>query len=164
MHGMKASALLLAILGALLAACVAPSAESSYRPAGRKISRHSHPAAASNPYSMGGTSAQNPPIQPGETSTAYRERLARQEREALPEAQVMYQSTQTDFWGRSSQLGLYRSTGGVTEEVHIGDQRLPVVPGQPVPVYPPVYQGGYVPPGTRGVYDPYTGRVIPVRR
>ena len=39
-----------------------------------------------------------------------------------------------------------------------------VVPVQPVPVYPPVYQGGYVPPGTRGVYDPYTGRVIPVRR
>ena len=60
---------------------------------------------------------------------------------------------------------MYQQRGGVIQETHIGNQR--VYPGQSV--YPPasyngVVQPGYVPSGTAAVYDPVTGRVIPVRR
>jgi hypothetical protein len=75
----------------------------------------------------------------------------------------MYQHTQEDAWGRSSQTGTYRSRGGVVEELHIGNQQVPILPGQP-PYARPTYQGGFVPPGTTAVYDPVTGRLIPVRR
>ena len=117
-------------------------------------------------YSMGGHSTDNPPIRPGETSSAYRDRLARQQRDGVPDAQVMYQTNQQDAFGRRTDSGIYRSTGGVTEEVHIGNQQIPVIPGQygPAPTYPNVYQGGYSAPGATTVYDPYTGRMIPVRR
>jgi hypothetical protein len=75
----------------------------------------------------------------------------------------MYQHTQEDAWGRSSQTGTYRRSGGVVEELHIGNQQVPILPGQP-PYARPTYQGGFVPPGTTAVYDPVTGRLIPVRR
>ncbi len=152
----------------MLSACVAPQGGTTkYR---TPSNRSSHSAYANradaNPYSMGGTSAANPPIKPGETSSAYRERLARQQRERVPDAEVLYQRTERDFFGRRTDTGIYRSTGGVTEEVHIGNQQIQVIPGQydPAPTYNNVYQGGYVAPGTTGVIDPYTGRVLPVRR
>ena len=116
-------------------------------------------------YSMGGTSAANPPIKAGETSSAYRERQARQQRESVPDAQVLYQNSASDAFGRSTNTGIIQQSGGVTQEVFIGNQ--PVYPGQSI--YPParyngVLQPGYVPSGTTSVYDPVTGRVIPVRR
>ena len=164
---MKSSALLLPVVFMLSACVAAPSGTTRYR---TPSNRSSHSAYASrentNPYSMGGTRAANPPIKPGETSSAYRDRLERQQRERVPDAEVMYQSTERDFFGRRTDTGIYRSSGGVTEEVHIGNQQIPVMPGQygPGPIYNNVYQGGYTAPGTTAVMDPYTGRVLPVRR
>ena len=158
---MKSTALLLPVALILLNACVAdPNSYSSQRPA--KTQRQTESASH---YSMGGTSTANPPIRAGETSTAYNQRLERQQNESLPDAQVLYQNSSSDAFGRSTNTGLYQQRGGVTEEVHIGNQ--PVYPGQPI--YPPtnyngVVQPGYVPAGTTAVYDPLTGRVIPVRR
>jgi hypothetical protein len=116
-------------------------------------------------YSMGGASASNPPIKPGETSSAYRQRLARQQQEGVPDAQMLYQNSSADAFGHTTETGIIQQSGGVTREVFIGNQQ--VLPGQPL--YPPyqqngVIQPGYVPSGTTAVYDPITGRVIPVRR
>lgn len=152
----------------LLQACVLPpenGAVSSGKAMRVKPGSYSYP----QPGASSGISARatSPNIQPGETSSAYRLRQARQQREVVPDAQVMYHRSTQDILGRSSESGLYRGTGGVTEEVHIGNQQIPVVPGQrlgPVPAYNNVYQGGYVPPGTTGICDPYTGRVLRVRR
>ncbi|MES2596148.1 MAG: hypothetical protein V4662_12470 [Verrucomicrobiota bacterium] len=166
---MKSRLLLLGAVCLTISACVAPptSAPATHRyPA--KPGSYSNKIGAPAPYdSMGGTSAANPPIQPGETSSAYRRRLARQQQEAVPTGQYMYQNNYQDAFGRRTDSGVYRSTGGVTEEVYIGNQQIPVGPGQsygPAPAYPNVYQGGYVAPGTGAVYDPYTGRTLPVRR
>lgn len=82
-----------------------------------------------------------------------------------PDAQLLYQNTASDAFGRSSQSGIIQQRGGVVEEVHVGNQ--PIYPGQPVygaPVYQGTVQPGYVPTGTSAVYDPVTGRMIPVRR
>lgn len=147
-------------LAACLGSCVPPP------PGGVVGHRSAYPAAGARPAGVGAYQRAKPadrPIQPGETSSAYRLRLARQQRDAIPDAQAIYQHQQADAWGRSSQTGIYRSTGGVTEEVHIGNQPVPVLPGQ-LPYSRPTYQGGYVPPGTTAVYDPHTGRFIPVRR
>jgi hypothetical protein len=148
----------------LLQACVVPSpdgAVSSRKPLRVK------PGSYSYPQPGGSAQASATTIQPGETSSAYRLRQERQQREAVSDAQVMYHRSEQDILGRSSESGIYRSTGGVIEEVHIGSQQIPVVPGQglgPAPTYNNVYQGGYVPPGTTGIYDPRTGRVLRVRR
>jgi hypothetical protein len=162
---MKSSALLLPVVFMLIACVAPPGGTTRYR---TPSSRSNHSAYANrvdtNPYSMGGTSAANPPIKPGETSSAYRDRLARQQRERVPDAEVLYQSTERDFFGRRIDTGIYRSTGGVTEEVHIGNQQIPNNYNGLAPAYPNVYQGGHVPPRTGGIYDPYTGRVLPVRR
>ncbi len=158
---MKSTALLLPVTMILLNACVAePGSYSSQRPA-----RTQRQAESAGQYSMGGTSTANPPIKAGETSTAYNQRMERQQRESVPDAQVLYQSTSSDAFGRTTNTGIYQQRGGVTEEYHIGNQ--PVYPGQSI--YPPAnYNGtvqpGYVPAGTTAVYDPVTGRVIPVRR
>jgi hypothetical protein len=157
-----ASFLLLAVI---LSSCVAPAGRSTtYRTPSKRANHSYHSGGSVNDYSMGGTSTANPPIQPGETSSAYRERLARQQREAVPDAEFMYQNTQQDILGRSTQSGIYRQRGGVTEEIHIGNQPIPNNYNGFAPTYPNVYQGGYAPPGTSAVYDPYTGRVLPVRR
>ena len=156
------------VLCLLLQACVVPpedGAVSSRKPSRVKPGSYSYP----QPGSASGISAQDAAtrIQPGETSSAYRLRQARQQRDAVPDAQVMYHRSEQDILGRSSESGVYRSTGGVIEEVHIGNQQIPVVPGQslgPAPTYNNVYQGGYVPTGTTGIYDPRTGRVLRVRR
>lgn len=82
-----------------------------------------------------------------------------------PDAQLLYQSTSSDAFGRSSQSGIIQQRGAVVDEVHVGNQ--PIYPGQPVygaPVYQGTLQPGYVPSGTSAVYDPATGRMIPVRR
>lgn len=152
----------------LLQACVGSPQDgtgSSRKPSRVKPGSYSYP----EPGSASGISAQasSIPLQPGETSSAYRLRQARQQRDAVPDAQVIYHRSEQDILGRSSESGIYRSTGGVTEEVHIGNQQIPVLPGQrfgPAPTYNNVYQGGYVPPGTTGIYDPRTGRVLRVRR
>lgn len=164
---MKSRLLLLSAVSIVVSACVAPPVSTTT--AHRTPSRpgYSRELAAATSYdSMNGASASNPPIKPGETSSAYRAGLARQEREAVPDAQVMYQNNYQDAFGRRTDSGIYRSTGGVTEEVHIGNQQIPVMPGQygPAPTYPNVYQGGYVAPGATTIYDPYTGRSAPVRR
>lgn len=164
---MNPRTLLLPVALFMLGACaVPPNGTTTYRTPSNRSSHSYNSGGPANPYSMGGTSAANPPIQAGETSSAYRDRLARQQRESVPDAQVMYQNTQQDAFGRSSQSGIYQQRGGVTEELHIGNQQIPVIPGQygPSPTYNNVYQGGYVAPGTIGVIDPYTGRVLPVRR
>ncbi|GEP46081.1 hypothetical protein [Brevifollis gellanilyticus] len=166
---MKARLLFLGAACLVISACVAPptSAPTSRYPAkpGSYSNRIGAPVSSD---SMNGTSAANPPIQPGETSTAYRRRLARQQQEAVPTGQFMYQNNYQDAFGRRTDSGVYRSTGGVTEDVYIGNQQIPVVPGQPyygpAPAYPNVYQGGYVAPGTNAVVDPYSGRVLPVQR
>lgn len=166
---MKPRLLLLAVASLMVSSCVAPpSGTTAYRTPskmGRRPPASSAEVSAGH-YSMDGRGTENPPIKPGETSSAYRDRLARQQREGVPDAQVMYQTNQQDFFGRRTDSGIYRSTGGVTEEVHIGNQQIPVIPGQygPAPTYPNVYQGGYTAPGATMVYDPYTGRMIPVRR
>ncbi len=103
------------------------------------------------------------PIQPGETSSAYRLRQARQQREAIPTSQYLDHQEQSGLWGRSSQTSLYQTQGGLVEEVHVGNTALPGIPGQ-VPYTPSPYQGGFVPRGTSAVYDPVTGRLLPVRR
>ena len=165
---MKARLISALCLLCLLQACVLPpenGAVSSRKAMRVKPGSYSYP----QPGASSGSSARatSPNIQPGETSSAYRLRQERQQREAVPDAQVMYHRSAQDILGRSSESGIYRSTGGVTEEVHIGNQQIPVVPGQrlgPAPAYNNVYQGGYVPPGTTGIYDPYTGRVLRVRR
>lgn len=165
---MKARLISALCLLCLLQACVLPpenGAVSSRKAMRVKPGSYSYP----QPGASSGSSARatSPNIQPGETSSAYRLRQERQQREVVPDAQVMYHRSTQDILGRSTESGLYRGTGGVTEEVHIGNQQIPVVPGQclgPAPAYNNVYQGGYVPPGTTGIYDPYTGRVLRVRR
>lgn len=165
---MKARFIPALCLLSLLQACVVPPQDGtgpSRNPMRVKPGSYSYP----QPGDSSGTSvrAATNHIQPGETSSAYRLRQERQQREAVPDAQVLYHRSEQDILGRSSESGIYRSTGGVTEEVHIGNQQIPVVPGQrlgPAPSYNNVYQGGYVPSGTTGIYDPYSGRVLRVRR
>jgi len=162
---MKSFGILLPAMLILMQACtVDPSSSNGERlsQGGTKTDRD---AGSAGMYSMGGTSTANPPIKPGETSAAYRDRLERQQRESLPDARVLYQNSSSDAFGRTTNTGIYQQRGGVIQETHIGNQR--VYPGQSV--YPPasyngVVQPGYVPSGTAAVYDPVTGRVIPVRR
>lgn len=166
LQGMKAHLVSAFIVPLLVSACVAPPVSTRtvrYQHGGSSGSSRDM-AASSSYYSMGGTSAANPPIKPGETSSAYRAGLERQQREAVPDAQVMYQNNYQDAFGRRTDSGIYRSRGGVMEEVHIGNQPVLINPGAPMQAYPNVYQGGYAPPGTGAVYDPYTGRALPVRR
>ncbi len=149
----------------LLNACVADSSYQTGQHSSQRSMKTNRDAGSAGHYSMGGTSTANPPIKAGETSTAYNQRLERQQREDVPDAQVLYQNSSSDAFGRTTNTGLYQQRGGVTQEYHIGNQ--PVYPGQPI--YPPTnYNGtvqpGYVPAGTTAVYDPVTGRVIPVRR
>jgi len=122
-------------------------------------------AGSASAYSMGGSSAANPPIKASETSSAYRERLERQQRDSLPDAQVLYQNSDPDVFGHKTNTRIIQQSGSVMQEVFIGNQ--PVYPGQSI--YSPnqfngTLQPGYVPSGTTAVYDPVTGRVIPVRR
>ena len=82
-----------------------------------------------------------------------------------PDAQVIYQNNTSRTHVRSTTSGIYLQRGGVTEEIHIGNQRLG--PGQspyPATHYRNNLQRGYMPAGPSGIYDPATGRVIPVRR
>ncbi len=162
---MKSIFILLPSALLVISACEAPPS-SGYNPlrtSNRKTQERDTGSAGI--YSMGGSSAANPPIKAGETSSAYRERMDRQQRDSLPDAQVLYQHSASDAFGRSTQTGVIQQSGGVTREVFIGNQ--PVYPGQSI--YPPnqyngTLQPGYVPSGTTAVYDPVTGRVIPVRR
>jgi hypothetical protein len=162
---MKSLFILLPSALLVLSACEMPPDTEGYprRTSGYKSQERDHGSAGI--YSMGGTSAANPPIKPGETSAAYQERQRRQQRDSLPDAQVLYQSTASDAFGRTTNTGVIQQSGGVTREVFIGNQ--PVYPDQSI--YPPnqyngTLQPGYVPAGTTAVYDPVTGRVIPVRR
>jgi hypothetical protein len=162
---MKSLFILLAPVLFVVTACEMPPSSEDYprRPSGYKA-RESDSASAGT-YSMGGSSAANPPIKAGETSAAYQERLRRQQRDSLPEAQVLYQSSASDAFGRTTNTGVIQQSGGVTREVFIGNQS--VYPGQPIYApnqYNGTLQPGYVPAGTTAVYDPVTGRVIPVRR
>lgn len=159
---MKSSTLLLPVAMLLLNACVADQsggyATQRYPQRSSKPERDSGSAGI---YSMGGTSTSNPPIKAGETSSAYNQRLERHQRESVPDAQVLYQSTSSDAFGRTTNTGIYQQSGGVSEEIHMGNQR--VYPGRTIYNNGTV-QPGYAPAGTTAVYDPVTGRVIPVRR
>jgi hypothetical protein len=82
-----------------------------------------------------------------------------------PDAELLYEARRSDAFGSETYTSRTQVRGPVVEEVHIGNQR--VDPNQPV--YPPTVidgtiQPGYVPYGTTYVYDPVTGRRIPVRR
>ncbi len=89
-----------------------------------------------------------------------------------PDGEILYQRHERDALGSSTYTSRTQVRGPVVEERYIGNQ--PVDPYQPV--YRPQYyneggyfnQGapgaGYVPNGTTSVYDPTTGRRIPVRR
>lgn len=162
---MKYSFILLPSVLLLLSACEAsPSTDYKSLRTSRQKNQERDTGSAGI-YSMGGSSAANPPIKAGETSSAYRERRDRQQRDSLPDAQLLYQKSASDGFGRSTQTGVIQQSGGVTREVFIGNQ--PVYPGQSI--YPPnqyngTLQPGYVPSGTTAVYDPVTGRIIPVRR
>lgn len=68
-----------------------------------------------------------------------------------PDAEVLYQRRESDIFGSSTYTSRTQVRGPVVEEIHIGNQR--VLP-----------QPGYVPAGTTLIYDPVTGRAIPVRR
>jgi hypothetical protein len=162
---MKYSLILLPSALLLLSACAAtPSTDyKSLRTSRRK--NQERDTGSAGIYSMGGSSAANPPIKAGETSSAYRERMDRQQRDSLPDAQVLYQKSTSDVFGRTTRTGVIQQSGDVTREVFIGNQ--PGYSGQSI--YPPnqyngTLQPGYVPSGTTAVYDPVTSRVIPVRR
>jgi hypothetical protein len=82
-----------------------------------------------------------------------------------PDAELIYQRQENDAFGSSTYTTRTQVRGPVVEEIHIGNQRVDPYGG----VYPPtsvngVVQPGYVPAGTTMVYDPVTGRSIPVRR
>lgn len=82
-----------------------------------------------------------------------------------PDAQLLYQRRESDAFGSSTYTSRTQVRGPVVEELHIGNQK--VQPHQSVygpPVINGVIQPGYVPSGTTMVYDPVTGRSIPVRR
>jgi hypothetical protein len=99
------------------------------------------------------------PSQPANTSAAP---------SSMPMNTLSYQHNTSDAWGTSSQTSIIQASPGFSEEVYIGNQ----------PVYhngygqdPRTYrqsngslQPGYVPPGTTSIYDPRTGRYIPIRR
>lgn len=81
-----------------------------------------------------------------------------------PDAQVLYQRRASDSFGSRTYTSSAQVSGPISEEIHIGNQQ--VDPYQPI--YRPrtidgVVQPGYVPNGTTMVYDPRTGRMIPVR-
>jgi hypothetical protein len=162
---MKCSFILLPSAFLVLSACEAPP-HTAYKPLRTSSQKYQdRDTGSAGIYSMGGSSAANPPIKAGETSSAYRERMDRQQRDSLPDAQVLSQNSASDAFGRTTNTGAIQPSGGVTREVFIGDQ--PVYSGQSI--YPPnqyngTLQPGYVPSGTTAVYDPVTGRVIPVRR
>lgn len=80
-----------------------------------------------------------------------------------PDAQLLYQRTGSDAFGHTTQTGIIQQRGGVVEETYIGNR--PVY-GTPFPagMVDGIIQPGYVPTGTSMVYDPITGRMIPVRR
>ncbi|HYF37502.1 MAG TPA: hypothetical protein VD994_19530 [Prosthecobacter sp.] len=66
-----------------------------------------------------------------------------------PDAEVIYQRQESDAFGSSTYTSRTQVRGPVVEEVRIGNQRV---------------GPGYAPAGTTWVYDPITGRRIPVRR
>ena len=87
--------------------------------------------------------------------------------EVAPSAGAMYQRSESGVFGRGTYTSTVQSSGSVVEEVSIGDRLLSpfgALFGGPRPTVGGVTQGGYVPSGTSAVYDPTTGRTIPVRR
>ena len=103
-------------------ACEAPSS-SAYEPL-RTSSRKTQDrdTGSASIYSMEGSSAANPPIKAGETSSAYRERMNRQQRDSLPDAQGLYQNTASDAFARTTENGVIQQNGGITREISISNQ------------------------------------------
>jgi len=92
----------------------------------------------------------------------YRETSVRYE---PPDAQLLYQKGNCCGNSSTAWTTHIQTRGPVTEEVYIGNQRVQ----SNQQLYRPrsadgVLQPGYVPNGTSGVYDPQTGRLIPVKR
>jgi hypothetical protein len=139
---------LLCLLGLALAACETAGPPRYTATGGAAAGYRASPTPATTAATVGTTAAVP-------TSTAL----------PPPDAQLLYQQTTSDAFGTSTYTSNTQVRGPVVEEVHIGNQR--VYSNQPI--YPPptidgVVQPGYVPAGTTHVYDPRTGRSIPVRR
>lgn len=80
-----------------------------------------------------------------------------------PDAQLLYQRTGSDAFGHTTQTGIIQQRGGVVEETYIGNRPVYGTPFG-AGMVDGVLQPGYVPTGTSMVWDPITGRMIPVRR
>lgn len=126
----------------LLAACVAPVAESSAayyarnRDGSTPAPASSSRSAAELGVSSGAAAASASSLPP-------------------PDAELLYERSSRDAFGTRSYSSHTQVRGPVVHERQIGN--MPVeVNGMP--------QSGYVPAGTPMIFDPATGRWLPVRR